>query len=405
MRLLTLQRNMGRTDLPVVLMNARKKEPAVKRFLAGPAVRTALFILLVLLSAIPGCASPTPSRLKDLVTIEGVRDNQLVGYGLVVGLNGTGDKNTTIFSTQTLTNLLSRMGVNVPPAAVLVRNTASVLVTADLPPFAQPGARLDVTVAAIGDAKNLQGGLLILTPLRGADGQVYATAQGSVVTGGFVAGGGGNTQTVNHPTAGLVPSGGIIERGAPSVEPGGHIKLQLRRADFTTAARIAQRINQSFSAGASPVARCENSALVDVEAPPSYRSRIVEFIAAIEALSVESDRPARIVVNERTGTIVFGNDVRIAPVSILHGALTVEIQTSYQVSQPAPFSSGQTTVTPQVSVAAKEDKAHNVVLQQGASVEDLVRALSAIGSTPRDIIAILEDLRAAGALEAELEVI
>jgi len=410
MHLLTSLSNKGRIGLSVVSdyavpANAPKKEVDVKQFVAELAAHVVPFVILILLSAVLVCASPTPSRLKDLVTIEGVRDNQLVGYGLVVGLNGTGDKNTTIFSTQTLTNLLSRMGVNVPPAAVLVRNTASVLVTADLPPFAQPGTRLDVTVAAIGDAKNLQGGLLILTPLRGADGQVYATAQGSVVTGGFVAGGGGNTQTVNHPTAGLVPSGGIIEREAPSIEPGGRIKLQLRRADFTTAARIAQRINQSFSAGASPVARCENSALVDVEAPPSYRSRIVEFIAAIEALPVESDRPAKIVVNERTGTIVFGNDVRIAPVSILHGALTVEIQTSYQVSQPAPFSSGQTTVTPQVSVAAKEDKAHNVVLQQGASVEDLVRALSAIGSTPRDIIAILEDLRAAGALEAELEVI
>jgi flagellar P-ring protein FlgI len=345
------------------------------------------------------------TRLKDLVSIEGVRDNQLIGYGLVVGLNGTGDKRQTVFSAQSLTNLLTRMGVTVPPSGILVRNTAAVLVTANLPPFAQPGARLDITVAAIGDASNLQGGLLILTPLKAADSQVYAVAQGSVVTGGFVAGKGGSSQTVNHPTAGRIPEGAIIEKSPPSVSPGSKIKLQLRRADFTTAARITDALNRKFGEAGGAVARAESSGAVSVETPPSYRSRTVEFVAEMESVAIEPDRSASIVINERTGTIVMGKAVRIAPVSILHGALTIEIQTSLTASQPQPFSQGGTTVVPQVSTTAKEEKARNIVLQQGATVEELVRALIAIGSTPRDIIAILQNLRASGALDADVEVI
>jgi flagellar P-ring protein FlgI len=322
-----------------------------------------------------------------------------------VGLNGTGDKRQTVFSSQSLTNLLARMGVAVSPTAILVRNTAAVLVTADLPPFAQPGTRIDISVAAIGDSTNLQGGILVLTPLKAADGQVYAAGQGSVITGGFVAGRGGNSQTVNHPTAGRVPSGAIVEKLAPSVEPTGRVKLQLHEADFTTAARIAEAINHKFGSGSLQPAQAENSALIVVDAPAAYKTKTVEFLSELENLTVEADRPARIVINERTGTIVIGKDVRIAPVAILHGALTVEIQTAYKTSQPAPLSPGQTTVTPEVNVTAKEEKARNVVLKQGASVEELVRALTAIGSTPRDIIAILQNLKAAGALNAEVEVI
>jgi flagellar P-ring protein FlgI len=357
-------------------------------------------LVLVLLEAAPG-----GTRLKDLVSIEGVRDNQLVGYGLVVGLNGTGDKTQTVFSPQSLTNLLARMGIQVNPTAILVKNTAAVLVTADLPPFAQPGTRIDISVAAIGDSTNLRGGVLILTTMKGPDGQVYAAAQGSVVTGGFVAGRGGTNQTVNHPTAGRIPNGAIVEKLAPSVEPGGRIKLQLRQADYTTAARISDAINKRFGSVGSEPARAENSALVAVETPAVYKSNVVEFLGEIENLTVEADRPAKIVVNERTGTIVMGKDVRIFPVAILHGTLTVEIQTTLVTSQPEPLSSGQTTVTPQTNVVAKEEKARNILLKQGASVEELVRALTAIGSTPRDIIAILQNLKAAGALEAELEVI
>jgi len=351
---------------------------------------------------VPACAA---TRLKDLVGIEGVRDNQLIGYGLVVGLAGTGDRQQTIFSPQSLANLLERMGVSVPGATIRVKNTAAVMITATLPPFAQPGTHLDAIAAAIGDAANLQGGVLLLTPLKAADGQVYAAAQGPVVTGGFAAGRGGASQTVNHPTVGRVPSGAIVERPAPSLAPKGVLHLQLRYADFTTAARIAAAVNAKFADAGKAPARAENPALVSVLVPPSYAARAIDFIADLEKLSVDADQPARVVVNERTGTIIMGRDVRISPVAILHGNLTVEIQTSLEVSQPPPGSAGTTATVPKVSVDAKEEPARNVVLKQGATVEELVRALAAIGSTPRDVIAILQNLRAAGALEAELEVI
>jgi flagellar P-ring protein precursor FlgI len=363
-------------------------------------------LVLLLLTSFSAAPAPAATRLKELVSLEGMRDNQLIGYGLVVGLNGTGDRKQTIFSAQSLANILQRMGVTINPTQITVKNTAAVMVTGTLPPFAQPGTRIDVTAAAIGDAQNLQGGLLVLTSLRGADGQVYAVAQGPVVTGGFVAGRGGNNQTVNHPTVGRVPTGAIVERLAPSVNPGEHLRLQLRDADFTTSARIAEAVNQKFSASGAPVAHAENSALVTVALPADFASRSIEFISELEKVTVDADRPARVVVNERTGTIVMGGDVHISPVAIMHGNLTVQIQTKFAVSQPAPLSNtGTTQVVPQVDVTGKEDKARNILLKQGATIEELVRALSAIGSTPRDIIAILQNLRAAGALEAELEVI
>lgn len=344
------------------------------------------------------------TRLKELAAVEGVRENQLIGYGLVVGLAGTGDRRQTVFSAQSLTNMLERMGITVPPTAIRVNNAAAVMVTATLPPFAQPGSRIDVTAAAIGDASNLQGGLLLLTPLRGADGRVFAAAQGPVVTGGFVAGRGGAQQSLNHPTVGRVPSGAIIERAAPTPAPGSRFRLQLRQADFTTAARVAAAINKKFGATA-PVARAVNSALVAIEMPSPYAQRTTEFVAELENLTVEADRPAKVVINERTGTIAMGKEVRISPVSVMHGNLAVEIQTAFQVSQPAQFATGSTEVVPQVDVAVKQEKARTIMLKEGATVEELVRALMAIGATPRDIIAILQNLRAVGALEAELEVI
>jgi len=262
-------------------------------------------------------------------------------------------------------------------------------------------------VGAVGDSISLQGGILVLTPLKAADGQVFAVSQGSVVTGGYLAAvGSGNARGVNHPTAGRIPNGAIVEKPAPSVVPSkGSVKLQLRQADFLTAARIVSAINEKFSAQPAPPAHADNSGLVSVEMPESYKSRTVEFLGDLEEVLVETDRPARIVIDERTGTIVMGKEVRIAPVAIMHGGLTVEIQTRLNVSQPAPFSAGQTTVTPETTVTAKEEKAKNIVLQQGASVEELVRALAAIGSTPRDIIAILQSLKAARALEAEVVVL
>lgn len=363
------------------------------------ALRATAAALLASLLALP--ARPAV-RIKEIASLEGVRDNQLIGYGLVVGLNGTGDKRQTFFSAQTLANLLDRMGVQVPAQAMLVRNTAAVLVTASLPPFAQPGTRLDVHVAAVGDATNLQGGLLLLTPLKAANGEVFAAAQGPVLTAGFVArGGAGNTATLNHPTAGRVPGGAIVERAPPSVVPGDKLRLQLRRADFTTASRLAEAVNRRFAGSA----RCENAALVEVAIPPEFAGRPIDFMAAIEALTLETDTIQKIVINERTGTIAAGSDIRIRPVAILHGALSIEIRTTFDVSQPAPLSAGQTTTAPDVQVGVREERARHIQLKPEATVDDLARALTAIGATARDIIAILQNLKAAGALDAEIEVL
>ncbi len=368
-------------------------------------------VLLVILTAAmcgaeAGHRQPTIrlTRIKELAALEGARENQLLGYGLVVGLAGTGDKRQTVFSAQTLTNLLERMGVSVDPRSIQVRNTAAVMVTAVLPPFAQPGTRIDVTVATAGDATTLQGGLLLLTPLKAADGQVYAVAQGPVITGGFLAGGGGNRQTLNHPTTGRIPNGAIVERAPPQEFPRDELRWQLRTGDFTTAGRIAAAINEKFHEEQA-IASAENAALVSVRIPEAYRERVVEFVSMIENLAVPTDPEKKIVINERTGTIVMGRDITIAPISILHGALTVEIQTTFAVSQPSPFGQGETAVVPEVGVGVSEEQARSVQLEPGTTVEDLARALISIGATPRDIIAILENLRAAGALDARLEVI
>jgi flagellar P-ring protein precursor FlgI len=277
------------------------------------------------------------------------------------------------------------------------------MVTATLPPFATPGSRIDVVVSSIGDADTLQGGTLVLTPLKAADGEVYAVAQGAVSIGGFAAGRGGTGVQVNHPTVGRIPEGALVERPAPSVEPdpaGFH--LQLRRPDFVTASRIAAVLNRSFP---DAVAQAVNSAIVAVRMPQAYELRPVDFIAQIDAVEVETDRRAKVVLNERTGTVVIGNNVKIAPVAVLHGNLTVQVVTDYQVSQPAPLSPGQTVVTPQVGVQVEEQKAREVKVKQGATVEELIAALIAIGSTPRDIIAIMQSIAASGALDADLEMI
>ena len=356
-------------------------------------MRATAFILILSFAAYA-------ARLKDLVDIEGVRDNQLIGYGVVAGLAGKGDSQQTVFSNQSLTNILERMGIAVSPTAIRVKNTAAVMVTATLPPFAQPGTHIDSTIAAIGDAATLQGGILLLTSLRAADGQVYAIAQGPVVTGGFIAGRGGASQTVNHPTVGRAPNSAIIERAAPSVTPKTVAHLQLREPDFTTSARIAEAINKRFSD-----AHADNAGLVSVPIPVEFSKRSAEFIAALESLTVEPDRAAKVIINERTGTIVLGKDVRISPVAIMHGNLNVEVQSIPEVSQPNPMAQGTTQVVQQDKVTATEEKSRNVLLKDGATIEELVRALAAIGSTPRDVIAILQSLRSAGALEAEIEVI
>jgi flagellar P-ring protein precursor FlgI len=309
-----------------------------------------------------------------------------------------------MFSVQSLTNLLQRMGMTVSPTLITVKNTAAVIVTATLPPFAQPGTTIDATVAAMGDATNLQGGILVLTSLRGINGQVYATVQGPVVTGGFAAGRTLNSQTVNHPTVGRIPNGVAVEKLAPSEPLGGVIKLQLRDADFTTAARVETAVNTHFEADGR-VAHSDNSALVSVTVPKRYVSEPTAFVAELESIDVNPDRSARVVVNERTGTIVMGGNVRIAPAAIMHGNLTVEIQTTFTAAEPGLYSPAPPTIVPETTVTAKDEKAKDVVLKEGATVEELVKALASIGSTTRDVIAILENLKAAGALDAELEVI
>lgn len=358
--------------------------------------------LLVLALVLAPLASFGSVRIKDLATIEGVRDNQLIGYGLVVGLAGTGDRQQTVFSTQSLSNLLRKMGVNVDPVGLRVNNVAAVMVTAVLPPFAGPGSEADVVVSSIGDAASLQGGTLLLTSLRAPDGEVYAAAQGAISIGGFGAGGGGNGVQVNHPTVGRIPGGALVERRAPTPTPNPQgFRLQLNEPDFVTASRIEAALMIEF-----PEAQvaAESSASLRIRMPDAYHQRPVDFLARMDVVEVETDRRARVVLNERTGTVVIGSNVRIAPIAVLHGALTVQVVTDFNVSQPAAFGAGETVVVPQVTVQATEEEAKAAMIPAGASVEDLVSALTAIGSTPRDIIAIMQSIAAAGALEAELEI-
>ena len=368
--------------------------------LPRPWANLLLAVVAVLLAS---TQSAPAARLKDLVSIEGVRDNMLIGYGIVVGLNGTGDRQQTVFSTQSLSNLLQKMGVNVPPTALRVNNIAAVMVTASLPAFATPGLKIDLTVSSLGDAATLQGGMLLLTSLKAANGEVYAVAQGAVSIGGFSAGRGGSGVQVNHPTVGRVPEGGRVEKAAPTIDPNPEgFRLQLRHPDFVTASRLTDVLNKEFP---TVVARAENAATVMVTMPLSYHQEPVKFIALIDRLEVPTDRRATVVLNERTGTVVIGNNVTIAPVAVLHGKLTVQIVTDFVVSQPAPFSGGETVVAPQVGVEVNKEQARQVVLKKGASVEELVKALMSIGSTPRDIIAIMQSIAAAGSLDALLEVI
>ena len=346
------------------------------------------------------------TRIKDIAHVKGVRGNALIGYGLVVGLSKTGDRRQTLFSNQSLAAMLDRMGVSVPPRAIKVENVASVMVTAELPAFAEPGSSLDVTVASVGDAKSLQGGLLLMTPLKGPDGEVYAIAQGALSLGGFGAGGGGgNRVQVNHLTVGRVPGGAKVERPAPAVILTGRLEIVLDRSDFTTAHRTAQAVNRAIG---DATASALNGRSVAVDIPDGYRDREVEFIAAIESLAVDSDVGARVVINERTGTIVMGDNVRISSVAVAHGNLSVRVDTRFEVSQPAPFSrspDAETVVVPDTRVDVAEEAASVMSLAEGTTISELIQGLNAIGATPRDIIAILQALKAAGALQAELEIL
>ncbi|MDW8051965.1 MAG: flagellar basal body P-ring protein FlgI [Armatimonadota bacterium] len=374
-------------------------------------VRQVACAMAVLAGVVSGVAAPqaqtqaqAPSvRLKDIAQVRGVRSNQLIGYGLVIGLEGTGDSSGALFTVQSIANMLERFGITVPPNAIKVKNVAAVMVTAELPPFARAGNRIDVVVSSIGDARSLQGGTLLQTPLRGADGQVYAVAQGPVSIGGFNFGGGGARVQRNHTTVGRIPNGALIEREVPTqfVQGDNSITIQLHKPDFTTAARVVSTIRNAFP---TLTVRAIDPATIRVVLDATTSMDPVMLIAQLETLSVLPDVAARIVVNERTGTVVVNGDVRIAPVAIAHGGITVRVQTTFEVSQPPPLSGGRTQVVPQTQVDAREEPAQMVFLREGASVEALVKALNALGVSPRDLIAILQALKSAGALHAEIEV-
>jgi flagellar P-ring protein precursor FlgI len=340
--------------------------------------------------------------IRDIVSIEGIRDNPVLGYGMVVGLKGTGDRQQTLFSTQTLANILQHMGVQIPASTIKVNNVAAVFVTANLPPFSSPGTQVDVTIGSIGDARSLEGGLLLLTPLYAADGKVYAAAQGALIIGGYSAGSGGNTKQVNHPTTGRIPGGALVERDSSlDLRKLEKLSLILNEGDFTTAFELADRINREL---ACPVASVVDNRRVDV-AMTAQTSGLPALMARIENLEVEVKRRAKVVVNERTGTVVLGKEVRLGAVSILHGNISIEVATQTDVAQPNPLSTGKTAVVAETVVKAEESPAKRVELSEGASVEQLVGGLQRIGATARDVIAILQAIKAAGALEADLEVI
>ncbi len=362
--------------------------------------KKALFVVAFLLVATI-CEG---ARIKDIAFIEGVRKNYLVGYGLVVGLNGTGDKTGSVQTTTSVANMLKRLGITLDPKRLRLKNTAAVMVTAELPPFVSPGTRIDVLVSSIGDAKSLQGGTLVATPLKGPDGKVYAVAQGPISIGGFLAGGKSAKVAKNHQTAGRIPNGAIVERRVPlNLAQAGQLSLILKEPDFTTAKRIEDSINKSFG---MPVAQALSSGTVRLSLPEGFIAKPVEFIASIERLSVETDTPSKVVINEKTGTIVMGENVSISTVAISHGDITVEISTQYLISQPTPFSEGgQTVVQPQEDVTVEEEKARLVLLPESVTLGDVVRMLNLVGVTPRDLIAILQAIKAAGALKAELEII
>ena len=342
-------------------------------------------------------------RVKDIAQIGGVRYNQLVGYGLVVGLSGSGDREGTEFTVQSLVSMLRKMGVTVDPQEVKVKNVAAVMVTTNLPPFAKPGSRIDVQVSSMGDARSLQGGTLLLTPMRGADGQVYAVAQGPLSIGGFSFGGaaGGGVQK-NHPTVGQIPAGAIVEKVVPGeFDDKKTLTVSLHGPDFTTAQRLTWAINSRFG---KQMARAIDSNTVVVQIPDYYPGGAVELAAAIENLDIVPDAAAKVVIDERTGTVVMGENVRISTLAISHGNLTIEIKEQPRVSQPLPFSGGTTQVIPESEVTVKEEKDNLIVVPAGVSIGEVVKALNAIGATPRDLIAILQAIKAAGALQAELEI-
>lgn len=363
-----------------------------------------LLLLTLTLFLTTGLSPLLGVRLKDIMDVEGVRGNYLIGYGLVVGLKGTGDGDQTKFTVQSVVNMLERFGIRVPKEQVKLKNVAAVLVTAYLPPYSKPGQRIDVQVSALGDAKSLQGGTLLMTPLMGPDGKVYALAQGPVSIGGFTAGGAGAQVQVNHPTVGKIPNGATIEREVPMEDLNSldRILISLRTEDFSTIAQVADSINLFLKGKyATPL----DLRTIELKVPERYRGKVVALLGDIGRLEVRPDMPARVVIDEKTGTVIIGENVRISRVAVAHGNLSVEVREMPQVVQPLPFARGETAVVPRTEVTAREEKARIVVLEEGATLGELIRALNAVGATARELIAVLQAIKSAGALHADLIII
>ncbi len=382
----------------MALLMETKMKSADKIF----STKTLILTVLILLGYVT-CASG--ARIKDIASLKGVRSNQLVGYGLVIGLNGSGDSTQTKFTTQTLVNMMERLGIHALSDKVKVSNVAGVMVTASLPPFAKKGSTLDVLVSSIGDAKSLQGGTLVMTPLKGADNNVYAIAQGALLVGGFASSGAaGGGVSKNHPTVARIPGGALIEREVPfDFNSLKNITIALDNPDFTTALRVSNAINNQMKAiNATPV----DAGTIKIHIPGNYEGNHVSLVASLEQIEIQPDSQAKIVLSERTGTVIMGERVMISPVAIAHGNLSVEIKEKKEVSQPAPFSQGRTVTTPNTDVNVSEEKKKLLVVSpEKADLGSVVKALNAIGVSPRDLITVFQAIKASGALQAELEII
>jgi flagellar P-ring protein FlgI len=354
------------------------------------------FILFEMIS------SANAARLKDMADLKGIRDNQLVGYGLVVGLDGTGDGDKSIFTIQSMVSMLEKMGISIKEKDIEVKNVAAVMVTASLPPFAKMGNKIDVMVSSVGDAINLQGGTLLFTPLRAADGNIYVIAQGPVSTGGFSAEGNSGSVTKNFPTVGRVVDGGSIENELTiDFNNKEELSLLLHHPDFTTATRITEAINWVVK---EPVAHSSDAGTVGIKIPDQFKGKVVDFLTLIEGIEIAPDNTSKVVINERTGTVVMGENVRIATVAIAHGNLSIEIKENTEVSQPLPFSRGKTVESPDTNISVNEENVPIHIMNEGASLSDVINALNALGVSPRDLIAIMQALKTSGALQAKLEI-
>jgi len=365
-------------------------------------MRNFLTLILTVCLFLGAAAGAGAVRLKDVASFSGVRSNQLVGYGLVVGLSGTGDKSGMNFTSQSIHNMLERMGVRVDKDDLKVKNVAAVMVTADMPASAKPGSKLDVSVSSIGDAKSLLGGVLVQTPLKGVDGKIYGMAQGPLVVGGYASGGDAASASKNVPTVASIPDGAIVERKVPfEFNKQKSVTVNLNVRDFSTTSQVVGKINASFG---EQTAKATDISTIKIDIPKEFKGNLIPFMAALENMQVSPENKARVVVDEKTGTVVIGQSVSISPVAIAHGNLNITVQEQPQVSQPAPFSEGETVVVPRTEMQVTEEE-RQLMMVEGATINELVEGLNRIGATPRDLISILKALKASGALHAELEVI